>query len=69
MSLIKTYIHEKQEKENPQPIFPIQDLAELTSHDWDDLLSVDLQQKNKELFIRLLHTRNLIAAHKKSLGV
>ena len=69
MSLIKNYIHEQTIKNFPQPLFPIHDLAELSQNDWSDLLSSDLQAKNKELFIRLLHTRNLIAAHRKELGL
>ncbi len=67
MSWIKTHIHAQNEKNFPQPLFPIHDLAELSQNDWNDLLSSDLQAKNKELFIRLLHTRNLISAHKRDL--
>ena len=43
---------------------PFTGFEALTLAEWDDLLSCDLQNKNPDLFVRLLHTRNLIAAKK-----
>lgn len=47
-----------------EPLTPFTGFEALTLEEWDCLLSCDLQHKNPDLFVRLLHTRNLIAAKK-----
>ena len=47
-----------------EPLTPFTGFEALTIEEWDDLLSCHLQNKNPDLFVRLLHTRNLIAAKK-----
>jgi hypothetical protein len=60
MSAIKNHLLQM------EPLTPFDDpvLRSLTLEEWDCLLSCDLQHKNPDLFVRLLHTRNLIAANK-----
>ena len=60
MSAIKNHLLQME----PLTTFDDPVLRSLTLEEWDALLSNHLKDHNPELFIKLIHTRNLLAANK-----